>query len=316
TNTTDTGLRNFSRMLTLRIPVSAAYQVTDRLAVGGSLDVVWTSMNVGLLLDTSQIGTLAAQQRLSGSLVPTLLGIPQLSGGYLNFTNHSIVGGAAEGWGIGGKLGATYQVSRRTRLGIVYSFKTSVSDLTGHSTLTAVSAVAGNIPLSGKVRVRDFQGPAQFTAGVFHEFSDRLSVAVDYQRVFWGSAMKNVSVGFKDDASGADINLSFPTNYRDTNVVGVGVQYRLTPRFAVRGGFHYADEPTPGHGVLAIIPSTPTTNITGGGSWALGKNSALDFALTYAFPKSVSNDGPPNTAAPIEATHSQIAASIAFRKHF
>ncbi|CAM5390903.1 Long-chain fatty acid transport protein OS=Sphingobium scionense OX=1404341 GN=GGQ90_003368 PE=3 SV=1 [Sphingobium scionense] len=316
TNTTDTGLRNFSRMLTLRIPVSAAYQVTDRLAVGGSLDVVWTSMNVGLLLDTSQIGTLAAQQRLSGSLVPTLLGIPQLSGGYLNFTNHSIVGGAAEGWGIGGKLGATYQVSRRTRLGIVYSFKTSVSDLTGHSTLTAVSAVAGNIPLSGKVRVRDFQGPAQFTAGVFHEFSDRLSVAVDYQRMFWGSAMKNVSVGFKDDASGADINLSFPTNYRDTNVVGVGVQYRLTPRFAVRGGFHYADEPTPGHGVLAIIPSTPTTNITGGGSWALGKNSALDFALTYAFPKSVSNDGPPNTAAPIEATHSQIAASIAFRKHF
>lgn len=55
----------------LRIPFALSYDVTDKLTVGGSLDAVWTSLNLGMLLDASQIGTLAAQRRASGTLLPT-----------------------------------------------------------------------------------------------------------------------------------------------------------------------------------------------------------------------------------------------------
>lgn len=316
TNNVDTGLRNFSRLTTARIPISAAYRVTDRLSVGGSLDVMWSSMNLGLLLDTSQLGALAAQQRLSGALVPGLLQIPALSGGYLTFDNDSAIGGAAEGWGVGGKLGATYQISPRTRLGAVYSFKSSVSDLTGKGQLIAVSAVAGNIPLRGEVRLRDFQEPAKVRVGVHHEFSDKLSVAVDYQRTFWSSVIENINVVFEDEASGGAANLSFPTNYRDTDVVGVGAQYRLSPQFALRAGFHYSEAPARGSGVLAVVPSTPTTHLTGGGSWSFGNGNAIDFAVGYAFPETEINGGPPNTSVPIAAKHSQINALLAFSKAF
>ncbi|MBC7158614.1 MAG: outer membrane protein transport protein [Porphyrobacter sp.] len=316
TNNIDTGFRNFSRLTIARIPISVAYRVTDRLSVGGSLDVMWSSMNLGLLLDTSQLGALAAQQRLTGELVPGLLQIPALSGGYLTFDNDSAIGGAAEGWGVGGKLGATYQISPRTRLGAVYSFKTSVDDLTGQGQLTAVSAVAGNIPLRGEVRLRDFQEPARIRVGVHHEFSDKLSVAVDYQRMFWSSVIESINVVFEDEASGGEANLSFPTNYRDTDVVGVGAQYRLSPQFALRAGFHYAEAPARGSGILAVVPSTPTTHITGGGSWSLGNGDAVDFAVGYAFPETEINGGPPNTSVPIAAKHSQINASLAFSKAF
>jgi long-chain fatty acid transport protein len=316
TNSINTGLENFSRLLVLRIPVSAAYQVTDKLTVGGSLDVVWTAVNLGLLLDASQIGALAAQQRVSGSLTPTLLSVPALSAGYLTFSDHKIVGGGADAWGVGGELGLTYQVSPRTRLGAAYSFKTAVGDLSGRSNLVAVSGVAGNIPLGGRVWLRDFQMPAQVTVGVHHQLTDRVAVAADYQRVFWSGAMKDIRVGFAADGSGRTLNLTLPFNYRDTNVVSLGGEYRPDPRWTLRAGFHYAQEATPSPGLLVLIPSTPTTNLTGGAAYAFSKDDVVDLALSYGFPKSLANSSLPETDAPIRATHSQVAVAVAFRRRF
>jgi long-chain fatty acid transport protein len=184
TNGIDTGLDSYSRLLVLRIPFSVAYEVDDRLSVGASLDAVWTSVNLGFLLDTSQIGTLAGQQRVSGSLMPALLSVPDLSAGYLETNNRRASGGGVDSWGIGGRLGLTYQLNPQTRMGIAYNFKTRVGDLSGDADLTAVSAVAGNIPLSGKAKLRNFEMPASLVVGISHEFSDKFAVAFDYKRVY------------------------------------------------------------------------------------------------------------------------------------
>ncbi|MBU9312579.1 outer membrane protein transport protein [Burkholderia multivorans] len=316
TNDVNTGLDVFSRLLVMDIPFSIAYKVTDKLTVGGSVDAVWTSVNLGLLLDTTQIGALAAQGRLSGGLVPALLGIPQLSGGYLNFNNGKLAGGAASAWGIGGRLGLTYALNPTTRVGLAYQFKTSVGDLSGHSTLTAVSALAGNIPLSGTVRLHDFQMPAAFTAGISHDFTDRFTVAVDYQRVFWSGAMKDIQVGFTQDGTGQTLKLALPFNYRDINVFSIGGQYRYSESWTFRAGFHYAQEATPDAGLMAILPATPTTNVTAGTSYSFNENTKLDVALAYAFPKTFTNESLPDTSVPIKVRHSQIAASLAFTKRF
>jgi long-chain fatty acid transport protein len=316
TNNVNTGLDVFSRLLVMDIPFSASYKVTDKLTVGGSVDAVWTSVNLGLLLDTTQLGALAAQGRLSGGLVPALLGIPQLSGGYLNVNNGKIAGGAAQAWGIGGRLGLTYQVNPTTRLGVAYQFKTNVGDLSGPSTLTAVSAVAGNIPLNGTVRLRNFQMPAAFTFGLSHDFTDKFSVAVDYQRVFWHDAMKDIQVGFTQAGTGQTLGLTLPLNYRDINVFSIGAQYRYNASWTYRAGFHYAQEAAPGDGQLAVIPATPTTNVTAGAAYSFNQNTKLDFALAYGFPKTVTNSSLPNTGVPIKIRHSQIVAAIAFTKRF
>jgi long-chain fatty acid transport protein len=316
TNDLNTGLRDYSRLLVLRIPLSVAYRLTDRLTIGGSVDAVWTSVNLGLLLDASQIGALAQQGRLNGSLLPMLVSVPALSAGYLQFSNNQIAGGAASSWGVGGRLGLTYDVARATRLGLAYNFKTHVGDLTGNASLTAVSAVAGKLPLSGQVALRHFEMPAQITAGISHEFSDRFSVAADYQRVFWRDVLKNITVDFAQNGSGGALHLAIPMNYRDTNAFAFGMEYRCNANWTLRGGFHYAQQAAPGDGTLAVIPSTPTTNVTGGASYAFGRGSVVDFALAYGFRKSSGNGGLPDTSVPIEVRHSQAVAAMTYTKHF
>ncbi|SFN24275.1 OmpP1/FadL family transporter [Marinobacter pelagius] len=316
TNGIDTGLDSFSRLLVLRVPLSAAYQVNEKLAVGASLDAVWTSVNLGLLLDTSQIGSLAAQGRLSGSLVPTLMSVPELSAGYLSVDNGRAAGGGVDAWGIGGRLGLTYQLSPQTRFGLAYNFKTNVGDVSGDANLTAVSALAGNIPLDGSVTLRNFEMPAHLVAGLSHWFADDFVVSIDYKRVYWSDVMKDIRVGFKQQDSGDSLSLILPFNYRDTNVFSVGAQYRYSTNWAFRAGIHYADQATPSTGVLPIIPSTPTTNVTGGVSYAFGANDRIDFALAYGFREKVANDSLPLTDTPIEVAHSQIAASFAYTKAF
>ena len=316
TNSVDTGLDSYSRLLVLRIPVSAAYQVSERLSVGASLEAVWTSVNLGFLLDTSQIGTLAGQGRVSGSLVPGLLSVPQLSAGYLDINNHRATGGGVDAWGIGGRLGATYQPNPQTRFGVAYSLKTRVGDLSGDADLTAVSAVAGNIGLAGKAKLRDFEMPASLVVGMSHAFNDQLAVAFDYKRVFWSDVMKDISVTFEQAGSGDTLDLKLPFNYRDVNVFSLGAQYRYNANWSVRAGAHYAQLASPSSGTLPIIPSTPTTNLTGGFSYAFSPEDAIDFSLAYGFKKKVYNDSLPITDKPIEVSHSQIAASIAYTKQF
>ncbi len=316
TNDVDTGLDSFSRLLVLRVPFSLAWRATDALTVGASLDAVWTSLNLGLLLDTSQIGALAADRRLSGTLVPTLLGVPELSGGYLGFSRDDSVGGGADAWGIGGKLGLTYQLAADTRIGLAYNFKTDVGDLSGHSHLTAVSAVAGNIPLTGSVRIRDFQMPAQLTVGIHHEFTDHFAFAFDYQRVFWSDVMKNISAAFKQGGTGATLDILLPQNWRDVNVFAVGAEYRYDASWTFRGGLHYAQEAVPGNTLLAIVPATPTTGISAGFSYAFNEDDVIDVSLSSVLQKTLTNSSLPNTAVPMKVSHSQFNAAIAFQKKF
>ena len=316
TNNLDTGDDIFSRLLVLRIPFSVAYQVNDQLAVGGSLDAVWTSVNLGLLLDTSQIGNLAGQNNLSGSLVPGLLTIPDLSAGYLNSDNHRAAGGGVDSWGVGGRIGLTYQLSPQTILGMAYNFKTSTGDLTGNANLTAESASLGKIPLSGNLKLRNFDMPAHFVVGISHAITDRWDVAFDYKRVFWSDVMKDVSLQFKQSGTGDTLDVKLPFNYRDINVYSVGTQYRYDNNWAFRTGFHYAQESTPSTGALTIIPSTPTTNVMGGVSYSFSSQDVVDFSMSYAFRKKLSNDSPPLTDKPIEISHAQVTASIAYTKSF
>lgn len=316
TNGVDTGLDNFSRLLVLRIPFAVAYNITDKLTVGGSIDAVWTSLNLGMLLDASQIGTLASQHRVSGSLVPALQSVPGLSGGYVNFSHDGIVGGGADAWGIGGKIGLTYQVTPDTRIGLAYNFKTHVGDLGGHASLTAVSSVAGNIPLNGKVIVHSFEMPAQFTVGITHTFNEHWSVSADYQRVFLASVFRDINVSFVQAGTGANLNISLPQNYRDINVFAVGAEYRYNSSLTFRAGFHYAQEAVPNNMLLAVIPGIPTTTVTGGVSWAFSKDDVVDLGVSYAFQKTLVNTSQPNTSVPIKATHSQFNAVIAYQKRF
>ncbi len=305
TNSVNTGLENSSRLLNLRIPFAAALKVNSQLTVGGSIDAVWTAMNLEMLIDVTQVGALAADGRVSGNLVPTLLGVPNLSGAHFSFTKNKIVGGGVDAWGLGGKLGLTYQISSDTRIGAAYNLKTHVGDLKGKATLTAVSSSLGNIPLNGDIVIRDFQNPAQLSIGISQRVDDQLKLLFDFQKVYWKDVMKDIDVGFVDAASGQNIDILLPQNYADINIYALGAEYQMDDQWTLRGGYQYSDQALPGDTLFAVIPAYLTKHLTAGFTYHLSSDARLEFAYSHAFDASQNNASQPNTAVAIKSSHSQ-----------
>ncbi len=312
TSNVSTELENSSRLLNLRIPLGASYRIDDRLTIGGSLDVVWTQMNLEMLLDVSQVASLAADGRVSGSLVPVLLGIPGLSGAHFSLTKNQIVGGGVDGWGFGAKIGMTYLVADTTRIGLAYNFRTNVDDLSGSAILTAVDSSNNHVSLSGSFKIRNFQNPAQLSVGLSHAVSDRLEVVADIQRVFWKDVMEDIDVGFVQDGTNSNIDVLLPQNYKDINIYTLGAEYQYNKKWVFRGGISHSDQALDESFLLAVIPAYIRNHVTGGFSYSWSENSELNFAISFALNESMKNSYQPNTAVPIKSEHRQINAVVSY----
>ena len=319
----NSNLDNSSRLLVIDIPFAASYDVNEKLSVGGSVDVMWTGLNLNLLLGGSQVGSLAAGNRVDGTLVPTLASLPGgfagLDGAHLSFTKNQPIGSGADAWGMDERLGLVYKLTQDTTLGAAYSFKSQLADLQGDATLTAINLTAGAIPVQGKITLRNFQMPAVFNLVVSHHLNDQVLLTGDVSEVFWKDAMKDINVGFVANSgplSGQTLNILLPQNYSDQTILALGVAYK-TGDWTLRGGAQVASQALDSNYLLAVIPATPTKHISGGFSYDFSKENTAHFAYSHAFQETMSNPGGnSNSVAPIQTTHSQDNFVLAYTRRF
>ncbi|MDD3757515.1 MAG: outer membrane protein transport protein [Advenella sp.] len=310
----ETGLENSSRLLTLNIPFAASYEINDKLTVGASVDAIWQGLNVNMLMGADQVGSLIGAGRVNGSLVPVLAGLPDLRGAHFSFSKNKPVASGVKAWGLGGRLGLIYKVTEKTILGAAYTMGSRLADMDGDATLTAVDGMAGHISLAGKVKVRNFQTPAQLNFGISHQLNDRWLLTADVSRVFWKRAMKDIDIGFTAN-NGADINIRLPQNYKDQTALSFGVAYQ-TGRWVLRGGGRFATQALRSSTLLAVVPATPNTFVSAGFSYQFSPVSKVDFAWMYSFEKKMINSSQPNTSEPIKVRHSQNSLSLAYTHRF
>jgi len=310
----DTGLENSSRLLVLNIPFAASYQITDKLTLGASADVMWQGLNLELLLAGDQVGSLIGSGRVSGSLVPVLGGLPDLRGAHFSLTKNQPLASGVDAWGVGGRLGMTYKVSNDTILGAAYTLESHVNDMEGRATLTAIDGIVGQIPLDGKIKLRDFQMPAHLDLGLSHHFNDQWMLAVDVSRVFWKHALKDIDVGFESDGGG-NIDILLPQNYKDQNILSVGLAYQ-TGNWTWRGGARIADQALRSDLLFGVIPAIPRKHASLGFSYDFSKESGVHFAYSHAFKESMDNSSLPNTSAPTRTSHAQDNWTIAYTHGF
>jgi len=310
----DTGLENSSRLLILNIPFAASYQVNDKLTVGASLDAMWQGLNLELLLGADQVGSLIGAGRVNGSLVPVLGGLPDLRGAHFSLSKNQPLNSGIDAWGFGGRLGMTYKVSNETILGAAYSLESQMNDMQGRATLTAIDGIVGQIPLDGKIKLRNFQMPAKFDLGLSHRFNDQWMIAVDVSRVFWKHAMKDINVGFTSD-DGGNIDILLPQNYKDQNILSVGLAYQIG-NWTLRSGARISDQALRSDTLFAIIPAIPKKHVSAGFSYDFSSENSVDFAYSHAFKESLDNSNLPNTSAPIRSSHSQDNFTLAYIHRF
>jgi long-chain fatty acid transport protein len=309
-----TGLENTSRLLTINIPFSASYQVNEKLAVGASIDAIWQGMNLGILLGADQVGSLIASGRADGSLVPVLGSLPDLRGAHLHSSNDHPAFSGTDAWGVGGRVGFIYRISQQTTLGGAYSFKSHIADMEGGATLTAVDALAGQVPLKGKVSIRDFQTPAQLNFGISHRINPQWMVVADVSRIFWKDAMKDIDLGFVADAGGS-IDILFPLNFKDQTALSFGAAYQ-TGKWTLRGGGRLTTQALRPDTMLAVMPGITTRFGSAGFSYELSPSSKVDVTWTHSFMKKMDNSSLPNTSQPIRAEHAQDSIGLAYTYSF
>lgn len=310
-----TGLENSSRLLVLDIPLAASYKVNDALTIGGSIDALWQGLNLDLLLGADQVGSLIGAGRATGSLVPVLGGIPGLQGAHFSLTKNKMLGSGVDAWGYGGRLGLAWQVTPATRLGAAYNFRSRISDMEGDATLTAISGVIGQIPLEGKIKIRDFQMPAKLIVGGSHRVTPQWMLTADVSRVFWKEVMKDIKVAFEANAGG-NLNILLPQDYRDQTILALGTSYALTPQWTLRAGARFASQALRKETLFAVIPATPTKHLSVGFSYAVSPASRIDFAFSHALREKMDNSRLPNTSAPIEVKHAQNNATLNYTVAF
>ncbi len=319
-----------------------AYEVNKDFIIGGSLDFVWASMDLKMALSGAQfgdmVGALGGTQTfgsVSGSMVNTLAGA--FGGGQLSamnwarfdFSDDSPFTGKAKGTGFAGKIGGVYKVNDKVAVGAAYHSKTALSDLEGTGATLSMnvlgSGVGGGpvtIPVTGKIKIVDFQWPQTIGAGVAYQATDKLMLVFDYKWINWKDVMKDFKMTFTADANqgnmfasgfglgGQSVDATMFQNWKNQNVFELGAGYKVTEAFTMRIGANIANNPIPDFFMNPLFPAIEKDHYMIGAGYVISKASSVDASFTYA-PEVKATNGMGVTVA-----HSQTNAQVMYSYRF
>ncbi|MDH4457271.1 MAG: outer membrane protein transport protein [Nevskia sp.] len=307
TNSVVTGLPISSRIGAMRVPFAIAWRPHRQWRIGASLDYVNASANLADLLDAQQVGSLIAAGRATGSLVPVLAGIPNLSGAHFAFVRNNYLTSALTTQGIGGRISVSWQPLPTTTLALGYEFKTRLANFKGRGELTAIDADNNQTVLPGRGQLPRLQFPDAWLIGVSHQLLPTLAVVADLRHMFWSTTLGDTVVSFDADGGG-DLRVSLPTGFQDITTLSLGSEWRFLPAWTLRLGGSMALQQLQASSTLSAAFSTTTRNhVTSMLNWRLAGGHDIGLGVSYGFAPSVRNPGGTITSVPaIEVRNRQI----------
>lgn len=305
------GLKNRSELGVGRFLIPMTYAVSDQLTIGGSLDYVWATMDIQWLVDGAHFADFFGGTKALGSITmsPVLAGafpgFGVVSWGYFDFTNSNDFSGRAKSTGWAGNIGFTYKVDQQLTIGGTYHAKTRLGDMTTDSNarLRMLTGGFGDVTMTGKVTIKDFQWPETYGIGMSYQATDAWQIVADYKRINWASVMKNFKMTFELAGNaggfaafnGQTIDVDYYQNWKNQNVFMIGASYKATDKITVRFGGNFANNPVPDANLSPLFPAIVKNHYTLGGGYQFDKSSSLDFSLSYA-PKVTATNSWSNTA--------------------
>jgi long-chain fatty acid transport protein len=323
--TTDPGFRNRSEVGVGRALLPVAWKASEELTIGGSIDFVWATMDLQMLIDGTHFQDMMGGTGRFGNATPnaafqaTLGGLgADVGAGYFDFSDNSDFSGAAKGHGWAGKIGATYKANSALTLGAVYHSKTHMSDLsakTARMVMTGTNGATLTI-LPGTITVKDFEWPDMIGLGLSYKPDERWQFVADYRRIGWKSVMKQFHMFFDGGASGT-MDMTMRQEWKNQHVLMLGTAYKYTPQLTVRAGINIANNPVPEATTNPLFPAIVKNHLTGGFGYAFSPKSSLDFSATYAPKVKVTNDyGYLTGTSNANISHGQINAQIMYSMFF
>ncbi len=168
--------------------------------------------------------------------------------------NQALIGNAdgmaevtGDDWGYGYTLGALFQVTDQTRLGISYRSEIDLT-LEGDARFSSDDPVGQQVlagaqsanTLTNGGGTAELTTPANLNLGIYHQLTDRLALMANAEWTEW-SSFDELTVEFEDNTPDSTTT----ENWDDTWAFSVGANYALTPQWMLRAGLGLDESPVP-----------------------------------------------------------------------
>jgi long-chain fatty acid transport protein len=229
-----------SEVKTININPSIAFKVNDQLSLGFGLSAMWAEATL-----TRQVNRVVASE--------------------------SDVKIKGDDWGFGFNLGAIYQATADTRVGMAYRTKVE-QHLDGKAKFGAALS-AGNTNVKADVTL-----PENFSVSAFSRLNDTWDLMGDVTWTRW-SQFKELKI-VRDN--GTTLALT-PENWDNTMRYSVGVNYHYSDAIKLRAGLAYDEEAISDEFRTARIPGNDRKWLSLGAGWQVSPASKLDIGYSHLF---------------------------------
>ncbi len=260
-NTVVRFLATKSSLLVASIGPSVAFQITPKFSIGGG------------------IGAEYADAKLD-QMAPTLYtpGLKQEA----KFSNE------ADGWAFVWDVGALYQFTPNTRVGVSYHSEAD-HHLKGNASIKGNFALTPGGKVNGKGKVRtDLTLPDSANLSVFHQIDQQFAVMAGLTWTDW-SELNSVTLNYSGPISQPSqpislTSVTIPLKFRDTYRVSIGGDFMPNEHWTFRTGLAWDQSPVRGTSSRTFrLPDSNRFWIAFGATYKFNKNWSADFGYTHLF---------------------------------
>ena len=241
-----------SELKTVNINPSIALKMNEKWSFGAGISAMW------------------AQAELTSAVNLSAIGQPE-----------STVKNKGDDWGFGYNLGAIYQVTPDTRLGLAYRSKVE-QHLKGdaRSPFTSFNGIASRT-LNTDITA-DLTLPESVSLSSFSHLDDRWDLLTDITWTRW-SQFKALTI-MRDNGSNTALG-STAEHWNNTLRFSAGLNYRYTDTLKLRTGVAYDQEAIDNNHRTARIPGNDRIWLSLGASWQYHPQTKLDVGYAHLFIK-------------------------------
>ena len=234
--------------------------VSGEAAVGAAFEIL-RSLDLGV--------TLRVPFAWQNATVPAQLGA-------LTIPTTATLGGA--GWP-GGRIGLTWRATSMIAASLMYR-TIATTRLSGN-----LEATLDPVNPSASVTAK-FSTPHVLSAGLaFSLLHKTLTVAGEVHVMFYESANQGETLYLDGSSPLLPETAEIPFYWQNAVSLRFGVDYQITPRFAVRAGYVPSSSATTAAGAQPVTPPPAWSHSFSAGFGASWKSFGVDFALQTAFAK-------------------------------
>lgn len=280
-----------NELQSIYIQPTVAYQLTDRIAIGGGIDIVIGGVELNQHQDLSQ--QVVPSDQLPPGTTFGALGIPF----HTAFADVKLDADGATG--IGANFGVQVQATDWLRLGARYTLPVTL-EYEGDATFTQLETglvlppnnplgLPGGTPVDELVASSFEQGPlvdqnveteitmpGQLLAGLSAQVTPHLKLLADYQWTQW-SSFDVLPIDFEND----ELDTEQIENYNNTHALRLGGEYAINDAWTARAGILTHGPAAPDETVTPLLPEGYRNELTVGLGWR--PSSLLEINVAYQY---------------------------------